>query len=502
MNIDGVFLFCRMSKHNTRPVGLRASVITGSINSRYRISERWKNTSYDHSDEAGLVHSCQKCEDCSCKKCKDLHKRVSISDTEVPVWTQPDKLDLTEMNSHDIKLPDDDKNCWITGIAITEGNRIIMVDFENRKVKMFGTCMRFVFSLCLQFRPWDIAVIRENAAAVSMSGRQLAIIGTSQDDMLIKDTVKLPFDIFGIAAHEDKLIITSLTSDILSLPSVKLIDTTGRVYWSVPLNHKGRQLFKWPMYVSILNHDSSVVVTDSGNSAITLLHVETGEIIKRYWLPLTVEPQCVTVDPHNNIYISCIGTNEVVVVSKDLSDTQCLLTKRGFLKQWSLNSTRRIDLKGKPWALCYDKTTQQLIVSYDSRSSIDLFRVKRRNSGRSNMQSDVNDKNGIFETSNGFCRSERLFLHSNTSSDALTDTTDKVNQVSENTDGVCQGECSYPLSRQVSNTRNASLLLENNAGYNHRDLSPCACTMSCIPTYTYSEGKTFETSDKICEDNC
>ena len=56
-------------------------------------------------------------------------------------------------------------------------------------------------SLCLQFLPRDIAVISDNVAAVSLSGPQIALINIGEDNLAVLDTLKLPFDAYGVAAY-------------------------------------------------------------------------------------------------------------------------------------------------------------------------------------------------------------------------------------------------------------------------------------------------------------
>ena len=361
-----------------RTVGLSASVVTGSINSHYTTSELWNKLSCEHFSNEWLVYSCQKCEDCHCKKCKDLHQRVSISESNEtpPISKHLEELKATKWRSYSVRLPDDRKDCWITGIAILKDNILVITDFENRKVKMFSCG---ISSLCLRFRPWDIAVIREDQVAVSMSGRQIALIDISSESRItLNNIVKLGFDVYGITSCGGKLIVTSISSNITqSTPSVKLIDTLGKVYWSVPTTNK--QVFKQPMYVGALNHDSSptVIVTDSGNSTVTLLNAETGEIAKRIRLPWSKEPQCVTTDDQNNVYLSYIGTNELVVMTDDLSAAQVLLSRRGIIGRWFYEGTSKMELSGRPWAIAYDPQFQQLIVSYDNRNCLDFYKVTK-----------------------------------------------------------------------------------------------------------------------------
>ena len=361
-----------------RTVGRSASIVTGSINSEYKTLDLWNSLSCEHCSTEWLVYSCQNCEECHCKKCKDLHKRVSISESEESPTSSTNIKDLraSKVGSLCARLPDDRKKCWITGIAVLDGNILVISDFENRKVKLFSTS---VSSLSLKFRPMDITAIRENQVAVTLSGRQIALVDVSKGDqpmLTLNKILRVGFDVYGIAAYSEKLIVTSISSiNLYSKPCIKMIDTYGKLYWSVSTSSK--HVFKLPLYVCISKHAISptVIITDCGNSTVTLLNASSGEILKQIGLPWSKEPQCVTTDDNNNIYITYIGTHELVVMNEDLSEASVLLSRRGIIGRWFHDETSCVELGGRPWAVAYDPHDKKLIVSYDSRNYLDYFKV-------------------------------------------------------------------------------------------------------------------------------
>ena len=134
--------------------------------------------------------------------------------------------------SFDMKVKNDGPLCGVTGMAITKDKMILLVDHDNNKGKLFSPDMKFLSSVSLPDRPFlacDIAVINDVTAVVTseimtlilldFSGRQLSIIGT----------VELGYSVWGIASCKDKLLVTCPRT---VPPSVKLIEQTGRVYWS------------------------------------------------------------------------------------------------------------------------------------------------------------------------------------------------------------------------------------------------------------------------------
>ena len=232
---------------------------------------------------------------------QDCSPDVTISVPEIMFPVSPSKLPqasaagyqpsgsrkpISEMKAqkcskYDIKLRDDERDCWITGLAVTLDGRRLLVDCYNKKIKLFSRDMKIITSLSLPAAPWDIAVTGDREAVVSVPGKsQLYILVVSDQQLSVRRTVQLSFSVDGIATCRDRLVVTSPDPS----PSVKLIDQRGKVYWSTSTDQQGQQLFSQPEYVSCYDdgRSSTVIVTDQGNHTLTLLNSDTGDVISRH----------------------------------------------------------------------------------------------------------------------------------------------------------------------------------------------------------------------------
>ena len=281
------------------------------------------------------------------------------------------QIKAKELASCNVKLNDDKSDCHITGIAITNDGRRLLTDYRNKKIKMFSRDMKSLCSLSMSTSPWDIAVTGDREAVVSCDQAKLLTLDISDRMMSIKRTVELPFAVWaiapyqvdGIAPYQDKLLVTAL-SPPTSPSSVKLIDLTGRVYWSTPTHQQGRPLFSRPEYVTCYDDRGStaVIVSDFGNDTLTVLNADTGYVITRRQVE-EKGPRGVTTDTAGNIYVCYWLTNEVAVLSKDLSQGNVIVSKRGGLS----------DL---PQAILYDAVDHQLLVSNEHDSLIACFKLQ------------------------------------------------------------------------------------------------------------------------------
>ena len=263
-----------------------------------------------------------------------------------------------KLGRYNIKLSDDREECWITGMAITNDSRRLLVDRNNYKVKLFSQDMKLLSSLSLSDPPRDIAVISDKEAVVIKDNTSLVLLGISGGKMSINDTTRVPCEVGAISQYGEKLAVTSY-----SPPSVKLIDKTGRVYWSMFTDDQGQSLNSTSPYVTSDIDRNTVTVTDCGNNTLTVLNGDTGDVIKRR----SVEykwPRGATTGPSGNIYVCYYNTHEVAEVTGDLSEERILLSKQD-------------GLGDGPLAIVYDKRCGQLITSYyhygSDIDSVDVF---------------------------------------------------------------------------------------------------------------------------------
>ena len=272
------------------------------------------------------------------------------------------KMKATKQSTYNIKQRDDPRFCLITSMAITNDRRVLMGDSSNSKVKLFSYDMKFLCSVSISDQPCDIAVISDSEAVVATGDKPLVILDISDRQLSIKATTQLSYSIRGISKYNDKLVVTS--PDI-SPPSVKLIDQTGRVYWSVSLDEKEQPVLSLPVYVSSPGdgRSSTVIVSDWDNHTLTVLNGDTGENISKRQLEHSMCPEGVSTDSSGNVYVCYSWTSEVAVLSADLSEEKILLSTQDGLGY-------------QPQAILYDDMTDQLFISYYyDTNTVDRFQL-------------------------------------------------------------------------------------------------------------------------------
>ena len=259
-----------------------------------------------------------------------------------------------KLKRYNVKLSDDRGDCWIKGMAITNDGRRLLVDYNNYKVKLFSQDMQLLSSLPLSDTPCDIAILSVKEAVVITVNKSLVLLNISARHLSINTTTSVPYHVVGISKYGQKLAVTSYSP---KPRSVKLIDKTGRVYWSVSSDDQGQWLFSIPQYVTSDIERNTVIVTDCGNNTLTVLNGDTGDVIKRRSVK-DKNPRGVTTGPSGNIYVCYFDTCEVAELTGDLAEERILLSQQD-------------GLGVGPWDIAYDKSCGQLITSYANCSSDD-----------------------------------------------------------------------------------------------------------------------------------
>ena len=290
---------------------------------------------------------------------KSFSSRAVSQTFSIP--SQEPSIVARKLRSHNIKTRTDPAiSCWITGIAITNDGRILVVDRNYGTVKAFYRSMELQSSLRLYEYIWDITIINNNEAVVgteSTESKKYFVLDISGNQLQVTRTHPLPFNVYATCRFNDKLV--AVTRD--SCQAVKMFDMSGKVHWTLSEDHFGHSLY--PIYVTTKSYDreQSVIVVDQKMNAVLLINGDDGKI-KKTVRGIGKSPQGVTIDSDGNVYICLFEDNKIIVLSADLSEQKVLLTKQDRLREY-------------PQAIAYDKNTHCLLISYMYCDFLDIFEI-------------------------------------------------------------------------------------------------------------------------------
>ena len=243
------------------------------------------------------------------------------------------QMKATSIVTFNVRTQADKYGCNITGLAITPSGQRLVVDRKNKIVKLFSQDMRFLSSVPMSGGPWDITMVNDRQAVVTVR-QSLVFLEVTDTQLRIKRTVNLLFLGVGITYSKDKLIVTDGTT-------IHALDLGGTELWSV-----GQSLFDKAWYVCSNSDGRWVAVTDLAKNTITVLDANNGAVITSRQLEKGSYPCGVSVDTADNIFVC--ADNSIIVLSGDLQNEHMLCNLGGKL----------------PQAMAYDRNKRQLVVSH------------------------------------------------------------------------------------------------------------------------------------------
>ena len=255
-----------------------------------------------------------------------------------------------------IQLSDDSTTPLISRCTFLSNGRVILCDYQNKKVKLLDSDMSVKQSLKLPYTPYNVATIGENEAIITFgrSNNDLQYINTHPDLKLGKK-ITLPNKCFGLRVVNDE-IYTTCHKDSRHDEIWKL-DRAGNIMSKIVLtqNSSGRSDY---LGLCLAGSSPCVYLTDWDNSRVTCVQLD-GKMMYQYQdKEQLVRPNGIYVDSAGNSLVCGTDSNNVVVITADGRKHGELLTSKDI---------------SKPRCIDYRPEDNTLILGCDNYSKLFVF---------------------------------------------------------------------------------------------------------------------------------
>jgi len=154
-----------------------------------------------------------------------------------------------------------DKNISnLSRTALLSNKRMIVCDFTNASVKLldlkFG-CL--VSGFRLSSNPWDVCILPEQHAAVTLPEEGKIQILTTKESIALVTSLKTKKDCRGICFWENKIFVTFFDG------TLQMIDLKGKVIQEV----KTGEMFERPLYITMTGKEPTLFVSDAVRNSVT-----------------------------------------------------------------------------------------------------------------------------------------------------------------------------------------------------------------------------------------
>ncbi|KAL3843272.1 hypothetical protein ACJMK2_021214 [Sinanodonta woodiana] len=309
-----------------------------------------KQTTFSDIREYPMRGGYSNCDDRSDKSTSSTTKRVQV----------------VEIN---VRAPSDSCECFITSIQYnTHEDKIILVDYQNAKIKMISQSGRVQCEKKFSTDPVCLTGIKENSFVVTFPSegrmRQFEIDSKSilyrrsptlllQSSAFVrKRSTRLDDDCFGITFMNNIFIVSFHNC-------LKVYTLNGKELQNIYKSSDGMFLFLYARHLSCDEHRSTIYVTDEGKESLMSFMMEKSSLINTnpkfiYTHERLRNPQASTTDRNGNIYICGFASNNIHILSHD----GCMV--------------KILELDFRPWALALDETGSKMLVSTTGETSDSL----------------------------------------------------------------------------------------------------------------------------------
>ncbi|KAH3776940.1 uncharacterized protein LOC127843632 [Dreissena polymorpha] len=248
--------------------------------------------------------------------------------------------------SSDTNLP-----CFITGICILPSGHVIVVDYKNKRVKLFDQQYNVVSHCDVSGDLLDICLITSSSVAVTVDS-DVQFISVRKGQLINERRIRLPHGAAGIAHHHETLFVTSVSS----LYHYTLTGTLIKKLYE----DKGGGITVCRCAVCPAG-DMIYVTNNSQHKLITL--AMDGTLISTFTDPELRHPYCVHVTWAGHVLVCGNTSNAVIQVDRE-----------GKKKLATLLSQN--DGLSSPTSVCVNKNVDQITVGLYNKNQIIVLELK------------------------------------------------------------------------------------------------------------------------------
>ena len=225
-----------------------------------------------------------------------------------------------------IKLPNDGESPYITGCTFLSNGRILLCDYNNKKVKLIDSDMSVKKSLILPECPLNVAAIGENEAIITFGNaaiKNLDLIYT-QPDLKLGKKIILPDKCRGLQVVNNEIYTTCHKDS--GHDEIWRLNRAGNIMSKSVLTQSSSE---WPHYLGLClaGFCPRVYLTDWANSRVTCFQLD-GKIVYQYKDKGLKRTLGIYVDSVGNSLVCGPGSQNIVVITADGRKQGELLTSK------------------------------------------------------------------------------------------------------------------------------------------------------------------------------
>lgn len=241
-------------------------------------------------------------------------KKQSVSQSR----TKPTNMELcaVKVNSFGVRMHNDKSPCDITGSTLMPDGRLVLVDYNNKKLKVLDSDFKLMSDFRTDGASFDAATMSDHHVAVTVPKEKRIHFLSLQDGMKSCDSIQTRLECWGIDCMDDKLVTVTNSDEHMIL----FLNRKGTELISCSLGSQDTNM-KWPISVCVESKDKIYVSCqgdgDSQDVSGCLVTVDsTAQVRSMYMDPGLRKPTSCTKDEDGNIFLCGLSSANVHLIQK------------------------------------------------------------------------------------------------------------------------------------------------------------------------------------------
>ncbi|XP_060567659.1 uncharacterized protein LOC132726365 [Ruditapes philippinarum] len=257
----------------------------------------------------------------------------------------------------DIHLDDDKEICCIHDMCICSDGTMIMLDYNNKRIKKVDTSYKVIYVLNVADTPACVCQVNESLLAVTLINEKKVQFVTQKSPMKLETSFSVGDRCRGIAFKDRLLYVSCGGSKNKSYKEgvghLEVYSISG----SIVTSFYGK--IEYPLFISAPSWSPELFIGDHRRGIVSLDSNRNLKDIVLYQAPDFQEPQGICWLDKDTLCVAFYVSHTVVQMSRDGLFKKTLLTEKDGIK--------------KPYSLCFDEKTSRLVVSFNKSNTIKVF---------------------------------------------------------------------------------------------------------------------------------
>jgi len=226
----------------------------------------------------------------------------------------PAEVCAVKINSFGVRMHNDKSPCDITGSTHMTDGRLVLVDYNNKKLKVLDVDYKLVSDFKTDGAAFDAAAIGNNQVAVTVPKEKKIHFISLQDGMKTFDSIQTRLECWGIASLDEKLVTVTNSDDHMIL----FLNRKGTELISCSLGSQDPNM-KWPISVCVESRDKIFVAcqgegdTEDINGCLVVID-SSAQVRSMYMDPGLRKPTSCTRDTDGNIFMCGLTSANVHLI--------------------------------------------------------------------------------------------------------------------------------------------------------------------------------------------